>query len=569
MAAEIEKRLEALERRIIRLETLQRGGDTIEAETPAAVAQPSVVESPAPAAEPPRDMPGDSAPGTPPPKSGGDWPVTRILGWGGATALVLAAAYLIRLAIVGGWLTPGRQVAAAVVAAVTMIVAGVRLREADREYASLLPAGGIAILFLSVYGAHLYYDLIGVTAAGIAVMAVCLLALGLCAVFASQLYAFFAVAGSYSAPFLLSASVSANLIDLIIYYSCWSVVFSVFAIWVGSRTVYLLAAYLALIGSDVLWRLSDSEQWIAFAAFQFLQLVIFTACAAIYSTRHKEPMTDDVALAHLPALLIFYALEYALLSKYIPAGAPWVAAISAGVLLVAYRGARALLGESLSGSRWLLAAYCAVVLFHAGYLESVPREFAPWFALALILGAASYVYLRQSSGLLSGPIGWVVGFIFLINYLQLISRFAADDVPASEFLLLLYAVFIYAGYYFTWREKLFAELRPFLIYAGHVAAMAGVYHLIDSRVVVSVIWAALALGTLLLALRHDNKSLGQSSLLIFALSALKVFAFDISDAAPVIRIVSLVALGASLYAGGWLYRKVETLGEAEGSPGEQ
>src|SRR5579885_3369099 len=114
----------------------------------------------------------------------------------------------------------------------------------DRAYAGLLPAGGVVILFLSVYGAHLYYAFIGASAALSAVLLICVLSLWLCQAFQSTLYAFFAVAGTYSAPFLLH-SIFLDVSDLAIYYSCWSVVFCWFSIRVGTRSVYLLALYLA------------------------------------------------------------------------------------------------------------------------------------------------------------------------------------------------------------------------------------------------------------------------------------------------------------------------------------
>jgi uncharacterized membrane protein len=53
--------------------------------------------------------------------------------------------------------------------------------------------------------------------------------------------------------------------------------------------------------------------------------------------------------------------------------------------------------------------------------------------------------------------------------------------------------------------------------------------------------------------------LGKSSLLIFAASAAKVLLFDLSTAAPLVRIGSLVILGVTLYAGGWMYRKMDAL----------
>jgi hypothetical protein len=68
--------------------------------------------------------------------------VTQILGSTGATALVLAAAYLIRRALDAGWLTPERQLGLAVLSGLGLIGAGLKLRAADKQYASLLPAGG-------------------------------------------------------------------------------------------------------------------------------------------------------------------------------------------------------------------------------------------------------------------------------------------------------------------------------------------------------------------------------------------------------------------------------------------
>jgi hypothetical protein len=68
---------------------------------------------------------------------------TQLLGWGGATALVLAASYIIKLALISGWLTPERQIAIAVLGGLLMIALGLKLRNHDSSYASLLPAGGL------------------------------------------------------------------------------------------------------------------------------------------------------------------------------------------------------------------------------------------------------------------------------------------------------------------------------------------------------------------------------------------------------------------------------------------
>jgi hypothetical protein len=552
MSADIESRLAVIERRLARLEA-RAGGTTEQEKQQASVGTPVSTT-----VQPPKTYEQAQQIRRAYPSEPLNWPVTKILGWGGATALVLAAAYLIRLAIIDGWLTPTRQVAFAILTGIALIATGIKLKDADREYASLLPAGGIVILFLSIYGAHLYYDLISVTVASVAVMMVCGGSLVLCREFSSQLYAFFAVIGSYSAPFLLGGY-AADITDLVIYYSCWSVIFSVFSVWLGNRGVYLLALYMALVGFDVLWKLGASDAWVAVVVFQFLQLIIFAVCAVFYAARHDEPMTQEVAMAHAPALLIFYALEYAVLDKHLPGLAPWVAVISAGVLLLAYQVARRYLEVSLDGSKWLLAAYCALVLLHACYLESVPDGWGPWVALLLIAMAGTYLFRRREPGLLNGPIGWVIGVIFAGNYVRLVSGFEAGNVPASDFLLILYAVQLYTGYYFIRKEAGLSRYAPLMVYGGHIAAMTAALYVLDSRFTVSITWGVLALGCLLLALRVKDKSLGQSSLLIFGVSAIKVFALDLAGATPAIRIACLAALGVSLYLGGWLYRKIEVL----------
>src|SRR5262245_53026741 len=291
--AQIEKRFSDIEARLKRLEALFSA--------PKAAAPPPPARQAAEAAAP-------AAPRTPAKAESGDRPssATTLLGWGGAAALVLAASYLIRLAIENGWLTPVRQVALATISGLAMIVAGFVLRGVHRQYAGLLPAGGVAILFLSIYGAHLYYGFIAPMPAATAVMGVCVLSLWLCRAFESDLYALFAVVGSYSAPVLISGAPA--ITDLVIYFAAWGVVFSVFSIWHGRRLIYLLALYLGLVIFDYMFRFKAPEAWAAALAFQTIQFALFATATAVFSIRKDSPLDEASAWAHLPALLLFYFL---------------------------------------------------------------------------------------------------------------------------------------------------------------------------------------------------------------------------------------------------------------------
>src|SRR3990167_1236474 len=130
--ASIEERLDAIEARLSKIEARA----SIKAPTAKPVSTPKPVREGPPLA-------------------------TQLLGWGGAAALVLAASYVVRLAISSGWLTPERQIGLAIIGALAMIATGLLLRNRDQAYASLLPAGGVAVLFIATYGAHLYYGLVG------------------------------------------------------------------------------------------------------------------------------------------------------------------------------------------------------------------------------------------------------------------------------------------------------------------------------------------------------------------------------------------------------------------------
>ncbi len=489
--------------------------------------------------------------------------VTQILGWTGATALVLAVAYLIRLALDAGWLTPERQLGLAVLSGFALIGAGLKLRAVDRQYASLLPAGGLVILFLSIYGAHLYYHFIGVPMATGAVILTCLAALWLGRLFDSELYGLFAVLGSYSAPFLLP-TLAGSVTDLVIYFSAWSVLFCVYSIWIGNRRPYLLAAYLALLGFHYLWRQMAPDEWQAAFAFQMIQFAIFLAGAIGFSVRHRRPMSHDEALVHLPLLLIFYALQYALLDQHLPALAPWIALASAGVLLLAYLAAQRTLGP-LHSSALLVGAYVALALFHAGYMELLPDAFAPWIALLVLPAVGFYLRAFGNTATVIWPMRALIAVIFALNYLRVIGEARIDAVPAHQLLALLFAAELYVAYFLTKRLSALKSLALPALYLGHVALMRAAVQIFDGQLVVSFAWGVIALTCLALAFKTRDKLLGKSSLLIFAASAAKVMLFDLSSATPLVRIGLLVILGVTLYVGGWMYRKVDLIDAKTGA----
>jgi len=562
----LEERLEQVEARLDRIEQLlpampvTRGAD---ADTTARAGEAAAVE-PVPVSRPPVAAPSPTRKMADPSyrsvSVSHSLTVTQILGWTGATALVLAVAYLIRLALDAGWLTPERQLGLAVLSGLALIGAGLKLRAADKQYASLLPAGGLVVLFLSIYGAHLYYHFIGAPMATGAVILTCLAALWLGRLFESELYGLFAVVGSYSAPFLLH-TLAGSVTDLVIYFSAWSVLFCLYSIWIGHRRAYLLAAYMALLGFHFLWKQMAPDEWEAAFAFQAIQFAIFLGGAIGFSVRHQRPMSRDEALVHLPLLLIFYALQYALLHQHLPALAPWIALGSAGVLLLGHGVATRMLGQPLESSAVLVGAYAALALFHAGYMELLPEAFAPWVALLLLPAVGLYYRARGGVVSVSWPFRALIAVLFAINYLRAVGDTDIDAVPGHQLLALLFAAELYVAYVLARRLPALQSLATPALVVGHVALMSAAVQIFDGELVVSFAWGAIALACLALAFKYGDKALGKSSLLIFAASGAKVMLFDLSSATPLVRIGLLVILGVTLYVGGWMYRKVDLIDE--------
>jgi len=546
MTEQFETRLKAIEDRLRSIEETLKIRTT--APLPSPEPTPTLLTKPI---SPPRPLPPSAPPRSSTPTA------TNVLGWGSVAALILAASYLIRLAISVGWLTPVRQVAIAALFGLALIYIGLSLREKHPRYASFLPGAGLVILFLANYGAHLHYNLLTPLHAIVGVMGICAIALMMGRIFDGEFYPLVSVIGSYSAPILLS-TFHQDPMDLAIYFSAWSILYCWYAIQFGQRRVYLLAAYLALIIFDGAWRSSTSTHWQGALTFQLVQFLLFTGATAIFSVVHNAPLERSSVSSHLPALLIFYFLQYTTLNQHVPTWAPWIACGSFAILLGVYAVVRTSL-KSTVASRFIIATYGAVVMVHAVYLELLPGGSRPWISLGLVLVMAMYARMHSEQAMNWWPLYATALGIFLISDCRLLVEWEAHEVPGHQLLLPLYAIALYVGYALLQSHRELASASPLLLYAGHANAMIAATQILDGRLSISLAWGILAVATLLIAIRLSNRSLGQSALFVFGAFGIKVWLFDLSGADPLVRIGCLLVLGASLYVGGLLYQKMDQL----------
>jgi uncharacterized membrane protein len=123
--------------------------------------------------------------------------------WLGAIALVLSAAFLVKLSFDRGWLGPPVRVALGVLFGVALLAAGERLRRGSERVAQGLSAAGVAVLFVSFYAAVGLYSLIP-AAAGFGLMALTTATAVVLSLRQGPMVAVLGLVGGFLTPYLVS-----------------------------------------------------------------------------------------------------------------------------------------------------------------------------------------------------------------------------------------------------------------------------------------------------------------------------------------------------------------------------
>lgn len=487
-----------------------------------------------------------------------------VLGWAGAAALVLAAAFLVRLGIVSGWITPARQIGAAGLAGVALVVVGVALRLRDRSYASLLAAAGIAVLYLAVFAAHLVHGLVGSGSATALVVAIAALSLALHLVFRAVVFVAFALAGSYAAPLLIETDGRPAAVGT--YLTVWNAVYAGWAVWLARRPVYLAAAFASFLVYD--GAIGAAGAWPAAVLFPAGWFLLFAGAVAWFWVRHRRPLDPLQALLHFGALIAFYLVEWPRVDANLPDLAPWIAGGFAAALYLCWWGVRAYFDTPGRAGREVVNGFGAVVLVHAVWLAGVAREWTPLVGLALAAVLFTAPRIRAMNPWL-GPGWWpyeVAAYVFYaVGYILLLVEWEAGRAAVGDdALLALYPAALYV-LYFARPRGLKSKRKGTLVGVAHAQALAAVALLVgrwwgDPETMVeslwlSLGWAAIGVGWLMVAVTRGDRTLARSTLGIFALFAAKVVFFDLDRTDALVRVGILVVLGVALYAGGWVYRR--------------
>jgi len=541
-----EAHLKAIEQRLARIESFLKL--TPPAAPVSAPPPPPPAVSPAPIkAEAPLTLTPDMLASRPAARNG-NW-----LGVVAVICFVLAAGFIIKLSIDSGWLTPGRQLGLAAVFGLGLIGAGFGLMRSDREYASLLPGAGVIVLYLTAFAAHRVYSFITFETA----ISMTSLISGLCVWLYTEiredLYPVTAAIGSYFAPVILLGGTETFTVY---YFLICSLAYAIISIWVKSRTLTVISAYLAIMMTALIGLSLKQDHLVA--GMLALNFVVFSAGTYLYTRQTEAPLTERESWSFLPVLMFFYAMEYYYINRIQPGMAPYLSLAFAGVLLGLYLSAKKWYAEGSLGSQPMILAFITVVCFHSFYIELLPELARPWLfvAIALLfvflplnLGGGKSPYRIPALGLLAVV---VIEYVSMVSHLLINSDFTWLPVSLGA-LASLWVLISFRGEEMDQHN----QYGP-LLGAAHLLAVLGFYRLTKDAgsLEVSISWLVYAAVVIAYAYTRRDETMAKSAMFVLAFAACKALLYDAASAPTVVRIVCLLLTGAALYGSGFLMRRI-------------
>ncbi|HEU4596662.1 MAG TPA: DUF2339 domain-containing protein [Pyrinomonadaceae bacterium] len=270
---------------------------------------------------------------------GGSW-----FAWAGIIAITFGVAFILKLAFENEWIGPPVRVLLGALGGGALLVVGERLRHKGfRQYAYILSGGGVLILYLSIYAARAFYDLIGPLPAFALMAGVTALAVLLSVRLDALPVAVLGLVGGFLTPLLLSTGRD-NQVGLFTYVALLDagvLAVAYFKRWRSLNYLSFLATVLMMFG----WMAEHYAKEKLWTTVFFLSLffVLYSALAVVHNLLPRRASRwFDICLLAANATF-YFGLSYLLLSdagyaETVPAShALVVSAFYAGLFYAAWR----------------------------------------------------------------------------------------------------------------------------------------------------------------------------------------------------------------------------------------
>ena len=565
------QRIAGLERRIQDLEAAMRRRSREQPAPTESVAAPPRAAFPGPArpaAQAQRPRPASSPARNWEALIGKHW-----LGWTGISVLFLGCAFALKFAFENRWIGDLGRVLLGLATGVGLSALGhYQLRLGRRGFAQALTAGGVTLLYLSVYASYGFYQLVDPTAAFI-LLAVIVLHAHLVAAFQDAPgIAIMGQVGGFLAPVLLSTGEDHYwiLFSYVLLLDAGAILAAALRRWHWISSVSFALTHLTF------WAWHDGNYAPAklWAAMAFLAAVFaMFVFADLERLRRGQALAVENWIRLLANPLAFFAAAYTLLEPQFP---EWMGAFCLSVALV-YAALAMLIQDSrtrlpLAGIGGLFVALAIPIQLDGHWVTlawALQASVLSWLAArdrsasfrraALLVFSCALVHylawdvqwsLREaftpvwnrefaSAAALSGCL---VLAAFLLRLQRL--RFAIGlGLCAAAVLWLASTVEVYTYFDVLAREAppAASDVRAALRWSGQLS--------------ISLVWAVFAAILVAAGMQGKVSALRWSGLALFCLTALKVLLVDVGTLPGGYRVVALLALGSLLVGAAWAYQR--------------
>jgi uncharacterized membrane protein len=555
-----EARLDAIERRLARLERLLR---VEEPPAPVPLPPPAPAAPPAPSAAPPPRATAPAQEINLEELFGG-----RVLAWLGGSAVVLGAVFFLVMAVSRGWIDEPTRVVLAFLGSTVLLGVGLWLHERKGQtQASLaLTAAAIASLYASLVVGTVVYGLIA-DAAGLAIAGlVGAVAAAIAVRWSSQVVGGIGILGALLAPVLVDAGASSASLA----FMAVALVAAV-AVLVWQRWSWLaFGSFLVSVPQLLDWLDNERDRLVLALAVLALFWVLFVVAALAHEVRVPTPtLRASSAMLLFADVVLVAGAGWGLLHDRGRAAeaTTWVLGVAAahlglglatlrgrisrqiGALLIALATAVSAIGFALALSGPALVVGWAVhAVLLAWLAERTQDERATVGAIGFLVLALGHVLVFEAppdalaNGLDNAAKG-LIGIAVVALAAALSSRFALGRLA-------------------PWREILESAAGALLVYLGSVAivdasgASAASGTTQSGQLLLSAFWSAAGVAAVVAGLVADRRRLRLGGLGLLGIAIVKVFLVDLATLESIYRVGSFVGLGLLLIGCAFAYQRV-------------
>jgi len=482
---------------------------------------------------------------------------SNILGFVGAACLILAMVLLIKFSIDSGWLNPMRQIVLAALFGFVLVVLPF-FHFSEKKYFSFLPAAGVVVLHLAIYGGVFYHKLVS-PEWGIAFTALIgAISIWLLSIYREDTYSVLAIAGTYIGCILLKNAFT-SIFYLSFYLLLWDIAFSYFAIILKKRSLITFAAYFSLgFISFISLSISSIEdnQNAQIAILQFGQMAVYTFFSSRFSFANKSPLTENEAWQLFPIYLFFYGHEFHVLNNINPLYAVIFAIVFSGILLGTYFRAKKKISGAHLDSAPVVYTLVSIIIYHSVFFDSLRSLGQLIFGLLIVGGYKffqNHIQGKEFNGVRLVTLG-MLGYILLTLYV------GSSELTANT--LALFG-FIYGGMalfsLIKMKELNHDNIPSLLILIANSQIMLAISRLsgMIGTFPIVPLWILYAFITLFIAMKFHDKVLAKAAFPVILIAIGRFLIRDFEVLGQGQRILALLFMGGLIFISGFLYRKVK------------